>query len=196
MTYDLERGIAVTPVANSETWVKPIALGCYSGNVYVLDPILGTILKYIPTDNAYVNPPSNFINPQVTVDLTGAVDMAIDGSVYVLFADGKIMKFFKGDPQPFDMGGLPGPMRSPTTLFISGEREPEAEGYVYVVDGGNNRILEFDKVGNYLRQFQPRAGLTQFQEIQGIYVDAQRGRLFVLSGNKLWYTSLPNRKME
>jgi len=194
ITYDLERGIDVTPVANSDTWLKPIALGCYSGNVYVLDPIMGAILKYIPTDNNYVNPPSSSINPQVHVDLTGAVDMAIDGSVYVLFADGRISKYFKGDPQRFDMGGLPGPMRNPTTLFISGEKKPEAEGFVYVVDSGNQRILEFDKTGNYLRQFKARAGLTQFESIQGIYVDAQRGRLFLLSGNRLWYTNLPARR--
>jgi hypothetical protein len=195
IAYDLERGMDVMPMADSDTWIKPIALGCFSGNAYVLDPILGTILKYIPTDNAYVNPPSNFINPTVHVDLTGAVDMAVDGSIYVLFADGKIMKFFKGDPQPFEMRGLPGSMRSPTTLFVSGEKRPEADGYVYVVDSGNERILEFDKAGNYLRQFQAKAGYTQFKGIQGIYVDGQRGRLFILSGGKLWFTNLPSRKV-
>jgi len=195
ITYDLERGLDVSPVANSDMWIKPIALGCYAGNIYVLDPILGTILKHIPIDDAYVNPPSHFINPTVHVDLTGAVDMAIDGSVYVLFADGKIIKFFKGDPQPFDMLGLPSPMRSPTSLFISGKKEPEADGYVYVVDNGNERILEFDKAGNYIRQFQTRAGLTQFKAIQGIYVDGQRNSLFVLSGGKLWFANLPPRKV-
>jgi hypothetical protein len=109
--------------------------------------------------------------------------------------DGKIMKFFKGDPQPFEMRGLPGSMRSPTTLFVSGEKRPEADGYVYVVDSGNERILEFDKAGNYLRQFQAKAGYTQFKGIQGIYVDGQRGRLFILSGGKLWFTNLPSRKV-
>jgi hypothetical protein len=192
LAYDPHQGIDVLPVADSDIWLKPQAIGGYYGNLYVLDPLLGRILKYIPTDNAYTNPPGDYLSPRLDVDLTGAVDMAIDGSVYVLFADGQIRKFLKGEPQSFTMAGLPTAMRSPTTLFVSGPQEPEAEGYVYVADTGNERILQFDKAGNYIRQFQATPGEMHMQGLRGIHVDEETGRMLILSGKALWLANAPS----
>ena len=117
--------------------------------------------------------------------------MAIDGNLYVLFADGQVDKFLNGEARPFSMQGLPTPMLSPTTIFISGPQDPEAVGYVYVADTGNERIVQSDKEGNYLRQFQDRSGEGRMKGLRGIYVDEEEGRLFVLSGRTLWLASLP-----
>jgi DNA-binding beta-propeller fold protein YncE len=181
----------VLPVADSDRWLKPEAIGSYYGNLYVLDPLLGHILKYEPSDNAYTQPPSYYVNPGLQMDLTGAVDMAIDGNVYVLFADGRIEKFFNGEPRSFTLAGLPSPMTSPTTIFVSGEKEPEADGHIYVTDTGNERIVEFDKEGNFLRQFRDNPGDTHLAGLRGLYVDDERGRMFILSGTALWLVNLP-----
>jgi len=191
LTYDPQRGIEVLPVADSDIWLKPQAMAGYYGNLYVLDPLLGRILKYEPTDDAYISPPSDYLSPRLDVDLTGAVDMAIDGNVYILFADGRVLKFFKGEPRSFSMQGLPSPMRSPTTIFVSGPQEPEeSKGYVYIADTGNERVLQFDKAGNYIRQFRDQPGGTHLKKLRGIYVDEERGRMFVLSGKTLWLTNI------
>lgn len=189
--YDPLRGIQVTPVANSDLWLKPAAMGAYAGNLYVLDPLLGRILKYMPTNNLYTSPANDYLAPNQDVDLTGAVDMAIDGNVYVLYADGRVNKYFNGQGQPFTMQGLPSAMRGPTSIHVSGPPEPQGEGYVYVVDAGNERIVQFDKQGVYLRQFQARADEPYFKQIRGIYVHEAENRLFVYSGNTLWLTTLP-----
>ncbi len=189
--YDPQQGIDALPVADSDRWLKPQAIGGYFGNLYVLDPLFGSILKYVPTDNAYTTPPASYLNTNVNVDLTGAVDMAVDGNMYVLFADGKILKFYQGDQQPFSMDGLPTPMRSPTGIFVSGPQKPDGQGYVYVADTGNERILQFDKAGKYIRQFQALVDETQLKNLRGIYVDEEKRRLFVLSGRTLWLTELP-----
>lgn len=188
--YDPLRGIQVTPVANSGLWLKPAAMGAYAGNLYVLDPLLGRILKYIPANNLYTSPPNDYLAPNQDVDLTGAVDMAIDGNVYVLYADGRVNKYFNGQAQPFTMQGLPSAMRGPTSIHVSGPPEPQGEGYVYVVDAGNERIVQFDKQGTYLRQFQARPDEPYFKQIRGIYVNEAENRLFVYSGNTLWLTTL------
>jgi sugar lactone lactonase YvrE len=142
-------------------------------------------------DNAYTTPPAYYLNPNLSVDLTGAVDMAIDGNLYVLFADGKVLKFFDGDLRPFSMAGLPSRMKNPTSIFVSGKQEPDAPGAVYVADAGNERILQFDKSGNFVRQFRDTTTGNHLQNMRGIYVDDERGRLFVLSGRTLWQTNLP-----
>jgi hypothetical protein len=191
LAYDPQQGIDVLPVADSEMWLKPAAIGSYFGNLYVLDPLLSRVLRYVPHDNVYTVPPDDYIPAQLGVDLTGAVDMAIDGSVYILFADGQVKKFLRGEPQPFTMQGMPSPMRSPTTIFVSGPKEPDAAGYVYVADAGNERILQFDKAGVYLRQFKMPSGDEQMKELRGLYVDEDRQRLFFLSGRTLWMASLP-----
>jgi hypothetical protein len=190
LAYDPQQGIDALPVADSDLWLNPQAIGGYFGNLYVLDPLLSRIFKYVPTDNVYTNPPSDYLSPQLDVDLTGAVDMTIDGNLYVLFADGGVLKFFDGVPEPFPMNGLPTPMRSPTTIFVSGPQDPEAEGYIYVTDTGNQRVLQFDKAGNYIRQFKAKSGELQMEQLRGIYVDEESKRMFILSGRLLWLADL------
>jgi sugar lactone lactonase YvrE len=116
--------------------------------------------------------------------------MAVDGNLYVLFADGQVKKFLDGQPQDFSMQGLPTPMNSPTTIFVSGEQSPTAAGHVYVTDTGNERIVEFDKQGNYVRQFQDAADGTHLRNLRGVYVNEERGQLFILSGRDLWLTEI------
>ena len=191
LAYDPQQGIDVLPVADSDKWLGPVAIGGYFGNLYVLDPLQSRILKYVPVDNAYTSPPSDYLDPRLGIDLTGAVDLAIDGNMYVLFADGTVKKFYDGAEQPFTLSGLPDAMRSPTTLFVSGEQKPDAPGYLYVSDSGNERVLQFDKNGTYIRQFMTQSDATQFRGLRGIYVDEEQRRMVVLSGRTLWLTDIP-----
>lgn len=190
LAYDPQQGIDLLPVANSDQWLNPQAIGGYYGNLYVLDPLLGQILKYTPSNNAYTNPPDRYLNSRLDVDLTGAVDMAIDGHLYILFADGRIDKFYEGEPQAFSMSGLPSPMRSPTTLFVSGSGDDEG-GYLYVTDTGNERIVQFDKSGNYIRQFKDKMGGVRMEALRAVYVDESTGRLFWISDRTLWLANIP-----
>jgi hypothetical protein len=194
LSYEPRLGVGVLPVANSDTWLKPQAMGCYQGNLYVLDPLINRLLKYTPTDNAYITPPSDYLNRQLDVDLIGAVDLAIDGNMYVLHADGRVSKFLKGEPLTFSMNGLPSPMRSPTTIIVSGAQRPDAPGYVYVTDTGNERIVQFDKAGNFIRQLRAKPGEPYLKNVRGIHVDEDKGRLIILSGRTLWLSELPRPK--
>jgi sugar lactone lactonase YvrE len=115
--------------------------------------------------------------------------MAVDGNMYVLFADGTIQKYLAGEPQPFSMRGLPDAMDSPRAIFVSGPQEPDAPGFVYVADTGNQRILQFDKQGTFLRQFRASAGQQVLRDLQGLYVDEDTGRLFIVSGRTLLLTA-------
>jgi len=190
--YDPQQGIDALPVADSDTWMKPEAAGGYYGNLYVLDPLLNAILKYVPTDNAYTNPPTSYLNPNLGIDLTGAVDMTIDGNVYVLYAGGEVAKFYDGERITFTMNGLPSPMQSPSAIFVSGVQEPDAEGYVYVADTGNERVLQFDKDGNFVRQLKARLEGEEMKDVRGLYVDEESERILLVSGSGLWYGKLPS----
>ncbi len=191
LAYDPLFGMDVLPVANSDMWLQPEAIGGYYGNLYVLDPLLSRVFKFEPLDNAYTLPPTDYLSPQLGVDLTGAVDMAIDGNLYVLFADGQVLKYFGGQAQPFPLNGLSSPLRSPTSIFVSGLKHPDGDGYVYITDAGNDRIVQFDKAGNYIRQFQAGAGQPGLGEVRGLWVDEGTDRMLLMSGSTLWMTNLP-----
>lgn len=186
-----ENAFQAVPVGDSNTWVKPVAIGAYLGNLYVLDPLGGTILKYLPTNNAYTTPPFPYLSSTVTVDMLGAVDMAIDGNVYVLFADGTIHKFFEGEEKPFPMTGLPSRIKNPTSIFVSGPQEPEADGYIYVTDRGNERIVQFDKKGNYIRSFKANTSEPYLTALGSVFVDETTARMFIFSERQFVLVALP-----
>lgn len=190
ITFLPQTGIALQPVANSDAWLGPVAMGAYYGNLYILDPLMGRIMKYVPVDDAYTTPPTDYLGAYQGIDLTGAVDMAVDGNLYILFADGTIQKYLAGETQPFTMQGLPDAMDSPRAIFVSGPQEPDAPGFVYVADTGKERILQFDKQGNYLRQFRASPGQEMLRDLQGLYVDEETGRLFAVSGRTLLLTAI------
>lgn len=190
--WTLRNGVfEAVPVADSDTWLKPVAIGAFMGNLYVLDPLAGRILKYLPNNNAYTTPPFPYLSTTVTVDLLGAVDMAIDGNVYVLFADGTIHKFFDGEEKPFPMTGLPSGIRNPTSIFVSGAQEPQAEGWVYVTDWGNERIVQFDKEGNYIRAFKANTSEPYMTALGGVFVDETTQRMFMFSERQFTLVALP-----
>ncbi len=190
--FDDALGVTALPVANSQTWRQPVAMSAYYGNLYVLDTLLGSLLKYEPVDDAYTKAPSAYISANLGSDLTGAVDLAVDGNMYILFADGHIDKYYNGVQEPFNSLSVPESMLNPTAIFVSGEQDPEAVGYIYVADSGNERIVQFDKDGNYVRQFQSKIGGSELEDIRGLYVDEETQRIFVLSGRSLWLGTLPS----
>ncbi len=191
LSYDAQRGVRAQPVGNSDIWLNPQAIGSYYGNLYVLDPLLGRLLKYLPLNNEYVKPPLDYLDAALGVDLTGAVDMAIDGSVYVLYADGTIKKYHNGVPVDFPMAGFYGNMRSPVAIHVSGAQDPDAEGYVYVADTGNQRVLQFTKDGVFVRQFRAVDTEPYMERLRGIYVDEAERRMFLISGQHFVLCTLP-----
>jgi hypothetical protein len=191
LSYDPRRGMRAQPVGNSDMWLNPQAIASYYGNLYVLDPLLGRLLKYLPSNNEYVRPPLDYLDAALGVDLTGAVDVAIDGSVYVLYADGTISKFHNGVPVDFPMRGFYGTMRSPVAIHVSGVQNPDAEGYVYVADTGNKRVLQFTKDGIFLRQFRAVDAEPYMERLRGIYVDEAERRMYLISGQHFVLCTLP-----
>lgn len=180
-----EPGLAVLPVAESQSWGWPKLTGSYFGNFYLLDSQLNQILKYIPTPDGYNQPPIKWLKPEIEVDLAGAVDMAIDGYIYVLLADGTILKFAAGQQLPFDQTEIDQPLRSPTAIFAAIETE-----HLYIADTGNERIVQFTKDGHFMRQFLSKQE-DVLAQLRSFFVDEADGRLYFTSGNKLYIASIP-----
>lgn len=183
LEYDPIRGISVLPIGGSDSWIQPQIAGSYQGNFYLLDSSLNQILRYEPD---YGGLPEHYFPTPGEVDLAGVVDMAIDGQVYILYADGRILKFLGGQPAPFELVGLYEPLRNPTALFTSEEAE-----FLYVADAGNKRIVQISKEGRFLRQFKAGEG-EALDQLKGLFASETYHRLYFVSGNKLYVTNIPS----
>jgi len=82
-------------------------------------------------------------------------------------------------------------MRNPSSIFVSGPQEPEAEGYLYVTDWGNQRIVQFDKAGNYLRSFKANTSEPYMEALGSVFVDETTARMFIFSERQFVLVSLP-----
>ena len=189
LEYHPNWGIATSTLAAAEALRLPVAVSSFFGNFYLLDPQANVLLRYLPTADGYGAPPESYFPPDVAVDLSGAVDLAIDGAVYVLFRDGRLEKFLSGQPTDFKLSGLDKPFNNPTAIFTAPNDEVQ---YLYVADAGNQRIVQLNKDGSFVRQFKPRPGeAVSFANLQDIHVDEIGGRLYILDSNNLYLGNIP-----
>lgn len=182
LEYDPLRGIRVLPVGGQERWIRPQITGSYEGDFYLLDSNLNQILRYKPD---YEGSPEDYFLAPGEVNLAGVVDMALDGQIYLLYADGRFMKFDHGQPTPFEITGLYQPVQNPTALFTSRESQ-----FLYVADAGNKRILQLTKEGGLLRQLIVSQG-EAFADLKGLFAIEKFNLLYFVSGNKLYVTNIP-----
>jgi len=190
LDYSPTWGVRDRPLAATDEWLYPQVVSGFYGNLYVLDAQLNQILKYLPTtaEGGYGNPPVHYIDEDVEVDLTGVVDMGIDGNIYVLFANGKISKFLNGAPVPFEVTGLQVPLSNPSAMFTNADQDTQ---YLYVADRGNKRVVQLTKDGRFQRQFKVDTDTNAFDDLRSLWVDELEQKMYILGGNSVFITSLP-----
>jgi DNA-binding beta-propeller fold protein YncE len=182
LQLDGSQGLAQVSIAESEAWGDPRLIDGYSGYLYVLDAQEDRILKYAPTGNSYDSFPISYFQPDTVVDLEGAVDMAIDGYIYVLVGS-NILRFSGGVEEPLSVSGLEDQsLQNPVAIYTS----PETQ-HIYVADAGAGRIVQLTKEGAFVRQFSPpRDEEGVFRSLQGLFVDEAQGLLVALTAEGLF----------
>ncbi len=178
--YDVTKGLSVLPVKDANTWRRAQATGGYGGNFYVLDNLASSILRYRPTTRGYDDAPSAYL--QTKVELTSAVDMAIDGDIFVLMVNGQIVWLSGGRPQQFALQGLDAPLSAPVAIFTN-----DGSQSLYVADPTNTRVVKLSKQGVLQKQFV----FEDFARLRGVFADEKKLSLYVTSGNKLLHLVLP-----
>ncbi len=187
LEYSPRRGLSVLALAGADKWQQPVAMASYRGNLYVLDAGSNQIFRYSATANGYESAPDEWFALAQARDLRGAVDMAIDGAIYVLYGAGRLEKFMRGDRQPFSLDGLAQPLQQPAALYTDVDDEAK---HVYVADPGARRVVQFAKDGKFVRQFRFREG-DFFARIADLRVDEANARLYFTAGNALYVCTLP-----
>ena len=96
---------------------KPKAIASYDGNLYLLDSLPAQVTKYVA--GQYDQPPATWITDQQSMDqMVNPVSINIDGAIYVLQADGKIL-VMQGGKVTRTIPAKPNDDNPPTALFTS-----------------------------------------------------------------------------
>ena len=128
-------------------WGEIVGFETFAGNLYLLDQAEDEVWKYPVIEDGFGTRRSWF-GPGVKPDLSRAVDFTIDGDVWILLADGKILKFTSGVPKAFSIAGLDREFNNPTVLYTNEDCQK-----LYLLDKGNKRIVVLDKSGEYDSQY-------------------------------------------
>ena len=140
---EYREGILTSMETQDENWKGGIDIKNYTDRfTYVLSPSENQIWKYERRRSNY----SEAVAYNQGGNLAEAVSFAIDGAIYVLSADGSILKFFRGILQDYEFADLPSIGFSGPNLKLYTTDDLE---FLYVLDPDNNRVLIFNKGDRY-----------------------------------------------
>ncbi len=187
VSYDPKTGPARTEVAESQKWGMVQAINGFAGGLYLLDTKLKQIYYYPPTKNGYESEPYTIVDSRAKADLAKAMDLALDGNLYLLESTGGIKRFNR-EGRPFDFAAeLPdGPMKGATSLFASANTRS-----LYVLDTVGERVVQFSPEGKLQRQFKATGKDDSFKELRDLFVDEAGRKLYLLARKSLSVFDLP-----
>ncbi len=170
----------VNVVKKDPQWGSISSLVSFGGNLYLLDREKSRIWKYVATDNGF-SEIREYLNPDTLPDLGRGTSMAIDGSVWVGSADGKIMKFTQGKPDTFTPKGVDPAFGANLTIYTS-----DTTNNLYILDSQNKRVVVLDKDGTYLAQYVWQEAITPTQ----LAVSESQKKIYLLAAGQLFAITL------
>lgn len=157
----------------SVTWADLVE---YSNRLYVLSPSLGQVVRYAINDRGF-DGGSNWIKAKSS-DLSTAVSLAIDGTVYVLRPDGTAVRFATGNEVGWALQPADPPVTGATDIWTNVDST-----FVYVLDPAGKRLLVYAKEsGAFTSQYYSDA----FTDLKDFHVDEAARTMYLLSGSKLF----------
>lgn len=167
-----------TLIENDNAWEQGIAVFPYNGNVYVLDKDADQIIKFVAATSGYTD--SNYFS-DANPDFSNAVSMAIDSSVYILYSNGDIEKYTRGDADTFSVSGLDTKLSNPKRILTTRDLDN-----IYILDNGNSRIVVLDKTGAYNAQYQAAV----IKNAEDFDVSEDDKKIHVLSKDRIYEITL------
>jgi len=156
-------------------------MASFDPDVYLLDAANNKIWRYAGAAGGSSQTPTSFFASPST-KLNSPISLALDDtSVYALQSDGTVQKFDnQGNAQKFSMN-LRVPLKNPVSIFTDA-----GLNYVWIADPGNQRIVQVDKNGNYVRSYAASTKAMDFSRLRTVSVFSKGSTIYVLAGTKIF----------
>lgn len=187
-------------LAGSEEWGRVdqrFRVVNYEGNLYIWGVAEGNVLRYL--SGQFGSFPLPWIQNDGGQQVDKAVDLAVDGKIYLLMPEGRVLVFStneageRGFEREIAVPTMTPPVVVINSFFLTGGPE---DGFVFLVDGYNGRIIQLEKTtGRLIQQLRVRPdGLIQFDQLSHLFVDTSTARptLYLINGGQILETPLPD----
>ncbi len=142
--------------------------------LYLLDTKQGQILRFNRNEQSFSAP---YAWSQNNSDLKEAIDMSIDGNIYVLLKNGEVVKFLRGEVVDFKLELIDPPLSNPTKIL-----SPIESDYLYILEPENSRIILYDKKGEFQIQYQA----DNLNNIKDFQVDEKNKTIYFLDNSSVY----------
>lgn len=149
-----------------------------SARLYLLDTAQNQIWR-IRANETGLSPSERWLKESAS--LAGAVDMAIDGNIFLL-RNSTVDKFFNGQKQDFELSPVIPPLQNATAIFTN-----ENSKNLYVLDPQQSRLLVFDKTGKLQSQITD----DKFRDASDLYADETAKLIYIIAGSELLQVTMP-----
>lgn len=166
----------------------------FDGNYYWLDPADDQVLRFGSDD--YGDRPRHWIEDGNEVDLSLAVDIAVDGHVFLLQPNGQILDLYKGHVVSDERLTLDGADSRGRALAIP----PAGKAMYVVLDAVSGAaVLRVDRVTGDRMAYLPMArGAVGYDPTDGdalrgaveLVVDEPSGTLYLIADGAIWSTTI------
>ena len=169
----------------------------FGGNLYVWGVTASNILRYMSTQ--FGDFPTPWIQNDGGQSFETAVDMGIDGHIYLLMPNGSIKVFTQvadGErtyERTMNVPAITPPIRSVSRMVVTGDGD---NGYFYIVDSYGGRIIQIEKrSGRFMQQIAvPSDSEIQLDNLTSVAIDETQARpmLYFVNGGTLYKAPLPD----
>lgn len=173
---DAVNKIKQIPIQKNATERELTAIAIYNGNLYVFDRQSGSLYKHGRAGNGFASG-APWIT-QTTVDIKSALDIDIDGAIYVLNPTNQLYRYSRGRPSP-----IPFPLFQPPLQTISRIETNQDSKRLFFAEPRSSRIFALDK-----DTFALAGQITSpaFDALSDIALEPKTGDLLVISGNRIY----------
>jgi hypothetical protein len=183
--FDPDAGAwSAQPLGDASALGRPVDVSTYDGHLYLLASKAGQISKY--SSGNYGLPPADWIaDPGSVQQVKDPIALAIDGAIYVLLADGRVL-VMQGGKVSSILTPNSGSNAVPADLYTdTGTRD------LYILYPANGTIARLSKEGQTLAVLKTPDGHAQ--SLSGLSVDEGKSKLYILEGRKVYEAVLPGR---
>lgn len=164
-------------VIKDQEWIgKNIIAKAFAGNVYVLDTDTNNILRYQGVRGGFQEG-ENWLAEDISINFSEALDLTIDGEIWVLNKGGIITRLSLGVPRNFSLSGDRVGLIEPNAIFSDEESE-----YLYILDPASSKILIINKDGQYIGEYSNK----MLEKAQDFIVAEEQKLIVFLAEGKLY----------
>jgi hypothetical protein len=165
--------------ADGEIWDQISHIAGFAGNIYLAGDI--DIWRY-PGLNDGVAGRGRWLRPGTEPNLSSIADWAIDGQIWVLTREGRVLRFNQGIQENFEIKGLVESLVEPTRLAVNTAAEE-----LLILDRERGSVVV---ISQETGEYQQQLVWDQLKRASDLVADPSGERFFAIIGSELYEISL------